>query len=258
MIVVMLAVGVLVLAAAKPQKSVAVPAEQATIVLVTDVSGSMLATDVPPNRLTAAKNAAKAFIKKVPRRVNIGVIAFNQVPQILQLPTTDHVAVGSALDSMTPSGSTATGEAIDSAVRMIQTRQGQTKKPPPAAIVLLSDGASRRGVDPVKAAENSGKKKIPVYTVALGTQTGTIPKQGGGTQAVPPDLPSLQKVADASGGQAFEAIDSAKLDQVYEKLGSQLGRKKEKREITTMFAGGGIALLLLGSGLSLTFLGRLI
>lgn len=264
MLVLLLAVAALIVAAARPQKTVAVPAEKASIMLLTDVSGSMLAKDVKPDRLVAARKAGKAFVAKVPKRVNVGVMAFNQAPQVLQTPTTDRAAIEDALDRMQVSGGTATGEAIQTATRILQTRLGGGTKHPPAAIVLLSDGASTRGVDPVAAARTAGDAKIPVYTVALGTQGGTItvPRPGGQpgteTRKVPPDLASLREIADASGGEAFSAPSSAKLDQVYEKLGSQLGRKDEKREITTAFAGGGLALLLLGSSLSLTFLGRLI
>jgi Ca-activated chloride channel family protein len=262
MLVILLALAALIVAAARPQTTVAVPAERASIMLLTDVSGSMLATDVKPSRLTAARRAAKRFVDNVPRKVNVGVMAFNQVPQVLQTPTTDRAAVEDALDRLAPSGGTATGEAIQSATRILQTKVGTARTHPPAAIVLLSDGASTRGVDPVQAATVAGKAKIPVYTVALGTQQGTItvPRPGGQggteTRRVPPDLASLKRISDASGARAFSAVDSAKLDEVYEKLGSQLGRKDEKREITSSVAGGGLALLLLGSTLSLALLGR--
>jgi Ca-activated chloride channel family protein len=259
--VLLLATGVLVVAAAKPQRTVAVAAERASIMLVTDVSGSMLATDVAPNRLAAARDAAKAFVDKVPKRVNVGVMAFNQAPQMLQSPTTDRAAIDGAIDLMRPSGTTATGEAIQAATQALTTRTGSTGKRPPAAIVLLSDGASRRGVDPLEAARAAGQAKVPVYTVALGTQSGTIttPGRNGGAptvRPVPPDVESLKAISDASGGESFAAGDADRLSRVYERLGSQLGRKKEKREVTSTVAGGGLALLLLGSSLSLTLLGR--
>lgn len=257
---VLLAAGLLVVAAAKPQRTVAVPAERASILLATDVSGSMLATDVAPNRLKAAQAAAKAFVSKVPSRVNVGVMAFNQSPQVLQSPTTDRAAITDAIDIMRSSGTTATGEAIQAATQLLSGRSGASGKRPPAAIVLLSDGASKRGVDPVEAAQAAGKAKIPVYTVALGTAEGTIttPNKNGGTtvRPVPPDVQSLKAISDASGGESFAAGDADRLNRVYERLGSQLGRKKVKREITGSVAGGGLALLLLGSSLSLTLLGR--
>jgi len=264
MLVIALAIAALIVAAARPQRTVAVPVEQAQIMLLNDVSGSMLATDVAPNRLTAARNAALAFIDKVPPQVKVGVMAFNQLPQVLQSPTTDRDALHTALGRLHPSGGTATGEAIQTAVRVLRQAASTNGKKPPSAIVLLSDGVSTRGVDPVAAAQDARRYKIPIYTVALGTAGGTItvPRPGnqGGTETrpVPPDPASLQRVAQASGGSATTAGDAAALSQVYEKLGSQLSHKKVPRQITAGFAGAGLALLALGSALSLRWFGRLI
>jgi Ca-activated chloride channel homolog len=262
----LLAVAILVLAAAKPQRTVAVPVEKAQIMLVTDVSGSMLATDVLPNRLVAARRAAKAFIEQVPRQVNVGIEAFNQAPQVLANPTTDRDALDLALGRLRSSGGTATGEAIQTAVRVLAQAPAQNGKKPPSAIVLLSDGASTKGVDPLAAATASGRIKIPVYTVTLGTQGGTItvprspanPSAGTITKPVPPDVESLQAIARASGGKAYTAATAKDLSDVYERLGSQLGTKKEPRQITAGFAGAGLALLALGAAMSLRWFGRLI
>jgi Ca-activated chloride channel homolog len=258
-----IAIAALVVAAARPQTTVAVPQEQAAIMLLTDVSGSMLATDVAPSRLVAARRAAQRFVDRVPRKVQVGVMAFNQTPQVLQSPTRDRAAVADALRALTPSGGTATGEAVQATVRLLAARRTSDGKRPPAAIVLLSDGASTRGVDPVRAAQQAARLKIPVFTVALGTPGGTItvPRRNGRgtvTRPVPPDPESLARIARASGGRAFAAADADRLSQVYERLGSQLGRKNEKREITAGFAGGALALLLLGAALSLRWFGRLI
>jgi Ca-activated chloride channel homolog len=259
-----LALAFLIVAAARPQRTVAVPVERASIMLATDVSGSMQATDVAPNRLTAAKRAAAQFVATVPRKVNIGVMAFNQVPRVLQNPTQDRAAVTSAIARQTSAGGTATGEAIATATAALQRAQGEGGKRPPAAIVLLSDGASTSGRDAVAAAQAAGKLKIPVYTVALGTDQGTITvprprSQGGGTQVqhVPPDPRSLQQIASASGGESFTAGSAGGLKAVYERLGSQLGHKKEKRQVTSAVAGGGLVLLLAGAALSLGFFGRI-
>jgi Ca-activated chloride channel family protein len=259
-----LAVIALIVAAAKPQRTVAVPVEQAQIMLLTDVSGSMLATDVAPTRLEAARRAGQSFVDKVPKKVRIGVMAFNQAPEVLQSPTTDRADVRAAISRLTSSGGTATGFAIQTALRVLGQTPTQNGKPAPSAIVLLSDGASTRGVDPVAAARQAARLKIPIYTVALGTQTGTItvPRPGGqgGTEVrpVPPDDASLRAIAQASGGQALTAASADDLSQVYQKLGSQLGRKKEPRQITAGFAGVGLALLAFGSILSLRWFGRLI
>src|SRR5262249_35675180 len=157
-----------------PQRTVAVPVEHAQIMLLTDASGSMLATDVRPNRLVAARRAAKAFIDQVPKQVNVGIEAFNQTPQVLANPTTDRDTLELALGRLRSSGGTATGEAIQTAVRVLRQAPTQNGHKPPSAIVLLSDGASTKGVDPLAAAQAAARVRIPVYTVTLGTPTGTI------------------------------------------------------------------------------------
>jgi Ca-activated chloride channel family protein len=262
----LLALAILVVAAAKPQRTVAVPVEHAQIMLLTDVSGSMLATDVQPNRLVAARRAAKTFIDKVPKQVNVGIEAFNQTPQVLANPTTDRDALDLALGRLRSSGGTATGEAIQTATRVLQQAPSLDNKKPPSAIVLLSDGASTKGVDPVAAAQAAAKLRIPVYTVTLGTAGGTItvprtpsnPAAGTVTKPVPPDEASLRAIAQASGGKSYSAESASDLSDVYDRLGSQLGTKQEPREITAGFAGAGLALLALGAALSLRWFGRLI
>jgi Ca-activated chloride channel family protein len=262
MLAVLLAIALLILAAAKPRRTVAVPVERASIMLATDVSGSMTATDVSPSRLVAAKRAARRFVEQVPARLNVGVMAFNETARALQSPTLDRGAVKAAIDGMTPSGGTATGTAIDTATSVLSHARGERGRRPPAAVVLLSDGASTRGRDPVAAAQAARRLHIRVYTVALGTSRGTItvPRRGGGsvTRRVPPDPASLQQIARASGGSAFTAQTASGLKQVYETLGSQLGHKKEKRQVTSAFAGGAAALLAAGLGMSLAWFGRLI
>jgi Ca-activated chloride channel family protein len=264
MLVVLIAIAALVVAAAKPQRSVAVPVERASIMLVTDVSGSMQATDVKPTRLEAARAAARRFVREVPKGVNVGVMALSSKPRVLSSPTRDRDAVYAALDQLTPRGGTGTGEAIQAATRILNRAPGVNGKRPPAAIVLISDGSSTGDVDPVAAAQAARKVRIPIYTVALGTAQGTItvPRPGGAggteTRQVPPDPQSLSEIAKASGGKTYTAADADKLKDVYERLGSLLGTKKEKREITAGFAGGGLALLLLGAAMSLRWFGRLI
>lgn len=259
--IVALALVALVFAAAGPQKTVAVPVERASIMLVNDVSGSMTATDVKPTRMAAAKRAAREFLAKVPKRVNVGIMAFNNTPRVLQSPTLDRVAADVAIDRMTSSGGTATGEAIATAAGSVQGPAVNGKRPP-AAIVLLSDGASTTGRDPIAAARFAREKNIRIYTVVLGTESGTItvPRRGGGTQtkAVPPDPEALAEVARVSGGKTFTADTSTGLTQVYERLGSQLGHKMVKRQVTQEFAGGGLLLLLGATAMSLGWFGRLV
>ncbi len=264
MVLFALALAVLIAAAAKPQRTHTVPVERASIMLATDVSGSMLATDVQPNRLIAAKRAARRFVSEVPSRVNIGVMAFNGHASVLASPTRDRAAIAAAIDQESVSGGTATGAAIETATKVLQQVPGENGRRPPGAIVLISDGSSEFGVDPVVAAQQAGRLKIPIYTVALGTDHGTItvPKSGDQpgtvTKTVPPDPQAMQQIAHASGGEAFTAETADGLRAVYQRLGSQLGHRSEEQQITTLFAGGAIVLLLLGAGLSTRFFGRLI
>jgi len=264
MLAFLLALAILILAAARPQKTVAVPVERASIMLITDVSGSMQATDVRPTRLVAARTAAKRFVAKVPKTVNVGVMALSSKPRVLASPTRDRVAIDQALDQLTPRGGTGTGEAITAATNILKRQPGVNNKRPPSAIVLLSDGAATGTIDPVSAAQAARKLHIPIYTVALGTQEGTItvPRPGGQggteTRRVPPDPQSLAEVAKASGGKTYTAADASKLSDVYKSLGSLLGTKNEKRQVTAGFAGGALVLLLLGAAMSLRWFGRLI
>jgi Ca-activated chloride channel family protein len=239
------AIAVLLFALARPERTVAVPAEQARIVLVTDTSGSMQATDVKPTRLDAVKKAANQFIDRVPKKVRIGAVVFNQRASLSQTPTLERQPVRDAIDTMRPSGGTATGDAIK--VALDSLRQRDPGPAPPGAIVLLSDGAATSGADPIAIADEARKMKIPIYTVALGTPTGSIQVKvrGGGTRTVqvPPDPDTLAQVASTSGGRAYSTSDAAELGTVYQRLGSRVALKDEKREITAWLAGAALALL---------------
>jgi Ca-activated chloride channel homolog len=250
-----LAMAGLVVALARPQVTQAVPAEQASIVLTMDHSGSMQATDVAPSRLVAAREAGEAFLARVPDRIRVGGVVFDHRTEVVSDPTTDRVELRDALrDAMVPSGGTATGDALAASLAMLEAQRGEGGKRAPGAIVLLSDGESTSGRDPVTVAEEAAQQGVPVYTVALGTPDGRMPDG----QRVPPDTESLAAVAERSGGEAFTATDAAGLSAVYERLGSQVAMKEERREVTGAFAGGAIVLLLLGGGLSLRWFRRLI
>jgi Ca-activated chloride channel family protein len=244
-----LATAALIGALARPQVSVAVPAEQATIVLAMDHSGSMMATDVAPSRLVAARNAGEAFLTKVPKKVRVGGVVFNNSAEAVASPTTDRELVKDAINqAMTPSGGTATGDALATSLEMIKATKA------PGAIVLLSDGKATHGRDPLPIADEAKKLKIPIYTVALGTASGTLPNG----DAVPPDTATLKEIATRSGGEAFSADQGAQLSGVYKKLGSEITTKLEKREVTSEFAGGAAVMLLVGGGLSLRWFRRLL
>jgi len=246
-----LAIAALALAIAKPQRSVAVAVQRASVVLVTDVSRSMSATDVSPSRLEAAQSAAESFVDQVPDGLRVGLVSFSDTAQTLQTPTTDHDAVQGALKTLQPLNGTATGAGLNAALDALELPSDDTTAHPPAAIVLLSDGKATDGSAADVAAAEARRQKVPIYTVALGTPGGTIeqPDPSGATNTVPvpPDPEALKRIADESGGVAFRAEDADELSGVYERLGSQLGSKREQQEITSLFAGG--ALLLLGAAI---------
>jgi Ca-activated chloride channel family protein len=256
------ALTVLIVALAKPQTTVAVPVERASIVLTTDYSGSMQATDVAPSRLAAARAAAERFLKQVPANVRVGLVAFNQSARLVESPSTDRDAVRSALAALEPSGGTATGEGLAVSIAALTRETGTAGVRAPAAIVLLSDGKSVRGRDPRVLAERAKELKIPIYTVTLGTAAGTIQvtRSNGTTETrhVPPDASEMREVAALSGGKAYTADTSKDLSAVYEQLGSRIGTRPEKREITAAFSGGALALLAAGAALSLYWFRRLV
>jgi len=261
MLVMALALAVLIAAAARPQRSVAVPITNGAIMLANDVSGSMNATDVAPSRLGAAENAAKSFLAKVPSTVQVGLIEFARTPTLLQSPTTDHALTKAAFTQLKTSGGTAVGVTILTAMNELRSLPLIHGKRPPGAIVLISDGASNVGTDPLAAARQARADHIPIYTVAVGTPNGTIQfKRGSRTVVAPvPVSPQqLGQIAQASGGRAFTASNAAGLSAVYAHLAAQLGRKHVNHEITASFAGGGLVLLLLGSVMSLRWFGRLV
>ena len=247
----------LVFAVAKPERTVAVPVERGSIMLVTDHSRSMQATDVAPDRLRAAQAAARKFLSEVPSAVRVGVVAFSNSPDAVQSPTSDHDEARRVIDAQVADGATASGDALQVALDTL-TADRQNGKRPPAAIVLLSDGKTTTGRDPVEVARAAGKLHIPIYTVALGTADATVPNPGfGAPLPVPPDPESLAEIAQASGGRAFTAEDSSRLASIYKALGSQLGTKNEQREVTSSFVLIGMGLLLGGAALSVRSRGRL-
>jgi Ca-activated chloride channel family protein len=261
MVVFAAALTVLIAAAARPQQSVAVPVTNGAIMLANDVSSSMRATDVSPSRLGAAENAAKHFLAKVPGTVQVGLLEFARTATVLQSPTTDHALTANAFTQLKTSGGTAVGVTIATAVNELKSVPTIHGKRPPGAIVLISDGASNVGPSPLTAARQARAQHIPIYTVAVGTPNGTIPiTRGSKTVAtpVPVSAQQLAQIAQLSGGRTFTASDAGGLSAVYTHLAAQLGRKHVNHEITAGFAGGGLALLLIGSLLSLRWFGRLI
>ena len=246
------ALALLVLALAKPQRTVAVPVERASIVLVTDHSRSMLAEDVDPDRMTAAKRAARAFLDQLPGGVRVGAVAFSDFPDAIRAPSADHADARSVIDGQVADGATATGDALESAVELLRRERSGPYRAP-AAIVLLSDGKTTKGRDPVAVAADARRIGVPVFTVSLGTEDATVPnpQQFGPPLSASPDPDTLAEIASASGGRAFAAEDDRELRSIYKELGARLGTRNSKREITPAFAAGAVGLLILAAAGSL-------
>jgi Ca-activated chloride channel homolog len=249
-------IAALVLALARPHVTQRVAIDEASIMLVTDHSGSMAATDVAPTRLSAAEQAADTFIGRLPSGVRVGAVAFSTSPDASQGPLADHAAARAIIDGEAAGGATATGDALEVALQLLR---GGDAKHPPSAIVLLSDGSANAGADPVSVARASGADHIPIYTVALGTPNGVLqnPDPYQPPVSVPPDPALMQQLAQVSGGRTFNAQSADELSSIYTNLGSRLGSTTRKSDLTALFAAGGLALVLLAAAGSARLSGRL-
>jgi Ca-activated chloride channel family protein len=272
----LLALAALCVAVARPNVTLAAPEERATVVLVVDTSGSMRAEDVEPTRLDAAREAIRTFLDKAPDALRIGIVSFSDEPQVVVPPTRDHELLEQGVDLLAPGFGTAIGDAVVRAVELGKSVTELEGEPPvesePApgaeggakpltAILLLSDGAQTRGlVGPIEGADAAREENMPVHTIALGTDEGTIEVfRFGELQVipVPPDRETLAQIAETTGGRYFDAPDAAELNAVYEELGSDVGRVDKPREATVAFVLGGVALLLAAGALSGLWLPRL-
>lgn len=235
------------LAWARPNGIEQVPRERATVVLVIDISLSMEATDVKPNRLEAAKQAAKNFVKDLPAPFNVALVSLSGNPASRMPPTTDRGQVNRAIDALQVQESTAVGESIFVA---LQTLQSAPKAPDgsiaPGAVVLLSDGQNTAGRSPQQAAAEALKSKVPVYTIAYGTDNGYVDLDGK-RERVPPDRALLQRIASITQGQAYTAENLGQLDTVYKNIKSQVGFEEVKKETTALWAGYGLAFAVLAA-----------
>jgi Ca-activated chloride channel family protein len=251
------AIAALAVALARPHISYSAPVNDASVMLVIDHSGSMASTDVAPTRLAAAQRAANTFINQLPANAKVGVIGFGTTPDVVQGPATDHNTARAAIDSEVANGSTATGDALGVALQLLH---GSDPKHPPSAIVLLSDGAANAGLNPVSVAAEAAADHIPIFTIALGTPTGTLTVQNGPFAQqvpVPPDPQLMAQIAKASGGHTYTVQDSGTLNSVYSRLGEKLGSVTRQREITSEVSVAALVLLLVGVGLAARFAGRL-
>ena len=252
----------LIVAMARPQAVVAVPREDATVVLTMDTSASMTATDVAPSRLDAAKSAASTVLDGLPDRFRAGLVSFSSSVRVLEEPTDDHDAVRSSLDSLEGDVGTAIGDAIEASVALADDgTEDRAGEKPLFAVLLLSDGANTIGSEPLAVVDQAKEAGIPIYTIALGTATGTVEVTNdyGETQTVnvPPDPATLRQIAEETGGRFFEAPTEADLQEVYDEIGSQVSWENDERELTAAFAAGAAVLLLIGGTLSALWFGRI-
>jgi Ca-activated chloride channel homolog len=253
--ILLVALAAMVVGVARPHATVSVPREEATVVLAIDVSRSMAAKDVKPSRLGAARAAANAFLRKVPERFRVGVVSFASRAVVAVPPTADRSLVRAALAALRPGEGTALGDAIALSAQLGQRERRVDGTRPPTAVLLISDGTSMGGrTTPQSSSQRARSLHIPVYTVVLGTENGTVEQTltGGFRQIVqvPPSPDTLRQVAQTTGGLFFTARNDARLRDVYERLGSRIGHRRESREMTDVFAGGSAALLLAGGALS--------
>ena len=259
---VLVALTAMVVGVARPHAMVSIQREEATVILAIDTSLSMKADDVRPTRLIAARHAASALVAKMPAKFRVGLVGFSGRAYVALPPTDDRTLLHAALDSLRPGQGTALGDAVALATQLGRRQRDSDGTIPPIAILVISDGAQMNGqTQPGDAAVRALVLHIPVYAVVLGTDAGVISVPlAGGFQAqlrVPSSPQTLRALARTTGGEFFTAPDDARLRDVYEKLGSRLGSRRQSRELTDLFAGGSAAFLLAGGALSALWFRRI-
>jgi Ca-activated chloride channel family protein len=285
----LLAMIAMLLAAARPVAVITLPSNQQTIILAMDVSGSMRAADVQPNRLVAAQNAAKSFIADLPRHVKVGIVAFAGSAQVAQLPTTNREDLVTAIDRFQLQRATATGNAIvislatlfpDAGIDLNALQSGRDRprgfsldgekkeqkefKPvapgsyTSAAIIMLTDGQRTTGVDPLEAAKLAADRGVRVYTVGIGTVDGETIGFEGWSMRVRLDEETLKQIANKTSAEYFYAGTAHDLKKVYETLSSRLTVEKKETEVSALFAMVAAALALVSAGLSLLWFNRIL
>jgi Ca-activated chloride channel homolog len=251
------AITLMILGFARPASPVKVPRERATIIVAVDVSLSMKAVDVAPNRFDSARAAAKKFVQELPQRFNVGLVSFSGSASAVSAPTYDREAVVAAIDQLELDKGTAIGEAVFTSLQSLRSFDAQAKEePPPAHIVLLSDGDNQTGRTITEAADAARGQSVPVSTIAFGTPYGTV-EIDGETVAVQVDKEALRQLAQGTKGKPYEAAAGSQLSEVYRHIGSSLGYRTEHREVASRYAGIALLLALSAGGASLVWFSRL-
>jgi Ca-activated chloride channel family protein len=256
-----LGLAALVTSLAQPSTEVQVPRERATVIMAVDVSLSMRATDVEPDRFQAMQLAAEEFVEVLPERINLGLVAFAGTAATLVTPTTDRDQVLTAIDNLELAEATAIGDAIFTSLTAITNYQAtlasEGMEAPPARIVLLSDGYSTVGREATQAIDAANAASVPVSTIAFGTDYGTLDINGERVP-VPVDRATLEQIAEETDGSYSEAASAEELSEVFEDLGSQIGYTTEPQDISPWFVRGGLLFAFLGVVASLLWTNRLL
>jgi Ca-activated chloride channel family protein len=264
----------LIIALARPQAKIPTPSSTGTVVLSIDVSGSMLAQDVEPNRMEATKDAAEGFVKNQPDGVKIGVVSFSDFGALVAPPADTRDQALEAISRLRPQRGTNIAAGLAVALDAIYEEQAdgdpvvtnepaptpspdQPLEPPPASIVLVSDGQSNTGADPIELAQEAANAGIKIYTVGIGTPEGTILQIQGRNVFTRLDEETLQQMADLTGGRYFNAQDETDLRQIYDDLSRERVIENKETEVTFAFAGAALALSVLAGGLGLVWFNRL-
>ncbi len=270
-VLLLLALVVLVTGLARPEATVPQPRREGTVILAFDVSASMAAKDLAPDRMDAAKAAARTFVQKEPMTVRVGVVAFSGSGLLTQEPTTDKAAVLAAIDRLTPQGGTALASGLQTSLSAIVGRPVLLDNGPPdpleqrgpdlgyhgsAAVVLLSDGENTVGPDPLDVADMASGAGVKVYPIGLGKAEGTVLSLDGFQVATRLDEPLLREIAARTDGKYFAAADTQSLASVYDSIALAWTVAEEHIELTGLFAAVGALLLLAGVGLSFAWFGR--
>jgi Ca-activated chloride channel family protein len=275
----MIALAVMIVGLARPEASITLPKQEGTVILAIDVSGSMLADDLQPNRMEAAKNAARSFVNKQPTGVRIGVVSFTDNAFIVQAPTVDRDPVLAAINRLQAQRGTAVGrglassldaifdqgigQALDTAPNARATPAIPTPPPhakgeyAPAIIVLLTDGESNQGPDPLQVAKLAADRGVRVYTIGVGSEQGTILHIQGRSVRTRLDETTLKQISNMTDGDYFNASNENDLRSIYDNLGSTTVLRAEKTEITYLFTAGAIVASVLAGLLSLLWFNRL-
>ena len=254
-------------ALAHPRVRLSVPDQNATIMLLVDVSGSMRANDVEPTRLDAAVDAMRTFLDRLPKQFKVGLVAFSSEPEPLVAPTSDRNAIRQSIALLEPEAGTALGDGIAVAVKMLTNslrQAGYVRKPGeqfPGAIVLLSDGAQNRGIlQPLQAARMAKAAGIRIFPVSLGTPNGKVTFGFGAytnSVPVPPDPQTMSEIAAVTGGKSYTAQTASSVVQIYKTLGSSIGRTHKRVQVTSWFAAAAAGLLLAAVAAAGMFEGRI-